>query len=121
MIKVDILLSWAITYAQFGPHRTYAVATLLTHWRGRNPSKNPLSLQEIIFNWIDSSQVTRKEENVEAVAEVLGELVRVGLVSYPMLLQRLTSRGFTDVETSVRPSFVVPAVPEADPLPAGGP
>lgn len=95
--KLDILLSWSIAYAQFGSHRAYAVATLLLH-HARPQEFGPPNLQELVLTWMEESKVARKEENVEAVAEVIGELCRVGLVSFAGLLQRLMAKGKLEYE-----------------------
>ena len=92
--KLDILLSWSIAYAQFGAHRPAAVSTLLLHHRSRHPGCES-EVQEIIFKWLAESEVAKKDENREAVAEVVGELMRTGVVGYAGFLMKLMSRGLT--------------------------
>lgn len=92
--KLDILLSWSIAYAQVGAHRPASVSTLLLHHRSRHPGCES-EVQELVFKWIAESEVAKKDENREAVAEVVGELMRTGVVGYAGLLMKLMSRGLT--------------------------
>lgn len=92
--KLDILLSWSIAYAQFGAHRPASVSTLLLHYRARHPGCDA-EVQELVFRWVAESEVAAKEENREAVAETIGELMRVGIVGFAGFLMRLMSRGLT--------------------------
>lgn len=49
----------------------------------------------MVFKWVAESEVAAKEENREAVAETIGELMRVGIVGFAGFLMRLMSRGLT--------------------------
>lgn len=111
--KLDMLLTWSITPHQYGDHRPYAVATLLSRWRDRSedralrrgfPAPHEL-LQDHLFDWLDTSVVVSDASNLSAMAVMFGELIGQGLFSYAKYMQRLIARGeqgllVTQVRTS---------------------
>lgn len=99
--KLDMLLTWSITPHQYGDHRPYAVATLLSQWRDRSEDRalrRGLSsphelLQDHLFDWLDASDVVLDASNLSAMAITFDELIGRGLFSYPKYIQRLIARG----------------------------
>lgn len=106
-VKLDILLSWATAKSALRSRtsraqRSYAVATILSLFliaragSGPQPAEGwPVAVQGEVFNWVDDSALARDEDNVEVVADVLGELARRSVISYPAFLMRLIARGQT--------------------------
>lgn len=99
--KLDLLLTWSVTSLQFGDHRPYAAATLLQLWRDhaeeraiRRDRESPHDLvQDLLFDWLDSSEVAVDLENLPSVALLYGQLVARGLFSFSKYIQRLIARG----------------------------
>jgi mediator of RNA polymerase II transcription subunit 12 len=125
-VKLDILLSWATAKPALRSRtakaqRSYAVATILSLFLatrvdlGPRPADGWLTVvQDEVFGWIEDSALARDEDNVEIVADVVGELARRSVISYPAYLMRLIARGQTwsavgrDV-AQVRRSFSIAA------------
>ena len=104
--KVERLLTWAVTPLQFGDHRPYAAATLLLRWRERllprSRSSDQGTLQDKLFDFLDENEPNA--QSLPAIALLYGELVKGGLFSYELYVQRLIARGepcllFSDVST----------------------
>ncbi|KAF8532506.1 hypothetical protein JB92DRAFT_3138291 [Gautieria morchelliformis] len=99
--KLDMLLTWSITRHQYGDHRPYAVATLLSQWvdnsedralrRGLPPPDE--MLQDRLFDWIDTSKAITDAANLAAMSVMFGELIGCGIFSYSKYIQRLIARG----------------------------
>ncbi|EPQ57624.1 hypothetical protein GLOTRDRAFT_137894 [Gloeophyllum trabeum ATCC 11539] len=113
--KLDLLLSWCVTPLQYGDHRTYAAMSLLSHWRNqaqecawrRNvpPNAGPAQvLQDLLFDWLDDSEVAGDPENLRAIAWLYGGLAKHDLFSYAEYLQRLVSRGEQGLSDPEKPS-----------------
>ncbi|KAG8908829.1 RNA polymerase II mediator complex subunit [Tulasnella sp. 403] len=103
--KLNVLLTWSVARSQYGDHRPYATATLISLWRDeaklraiRRKLKRPDGpLQEQLFNWLDTSDVAKDHNNnLGGVAMLFGELCRKGLFSYAWFIQRLIARGETE-------------------------
>lgn len=99
--KLDMLLTWSITPHQYGDHRPYAVATLLSRWVDRSedralrrgfPPPDEM-LQDHLFDWLDTSNVVTDAANVTAMTIMFGELIGRGIFSYSKYIQRLIARG----------------------------
>ncbi|KAI8993842.1 hypothetical protein BD414DRAFT_480612 [Trametes punicea] len=101
--KLDFLLTWSVTPLQYGDHRPYAAACLLLLWRNkaeeraiRRDAPSPdEQIQDLLFDWLDSSDVAGEPGNLPAVALLFGQLVKHGLFSYGLYMQRLIARGET--------------------------
>ncbi|KAI0675055.1 hypothetical protein C8Q78DRAFT_1010248 [Trametes maxima] len=99
--KLDFLLTWSVTPLQYGDHRPYAAACLLQLWRNkaeeraiRRDAPSPdEQIQDLLFDWLDSSDVAGEVGNLPAVALLFGQLVKHGLFSYGQYMQRLIARG----------------------------
>ena len=99
--KLDFLLTWSVTPLQYGDHRPYAAACLLLLWRNkaeeraiRRDAPSPdEQIQDVLFDWLDSSDVAGEPGNLPAVALLFGQLVKHGLFSYGLYMQRLIARG----------------------------
>ncbi|VDC06366.1 unnamed protein product [Peniophora sp. CBMAI 1063] len=105
--KVERLLTWAVTPLQFGDHRPYAAATLLQRWRERlvprSRSRDQDTLQDLLFEFLDANEPNA--QSLPAIALLYGELVKSGLFSYELYIQRLIARcepglSFSDVSGS---------------------
>ncbi|KAL1745362.1 hypothetical protein HDZ31DRAFT_36596 [Schizophyllum fasciatum] len=100
--KLDMLLSWSVTPLQFGDHRIFAAVSLIANWKeqaleraARRARTSPPPgdfLQDQLFDWLDASEVAAAQENIRDVASLYGELVRRGLFSYDLYVQRLIAR-----------------------------
>ncbi|KAL1675939.1 hypothetical protein EV122DRAFT_280599 [Schizophyllum commune] len=107
--KLDMLLSWSVTPLQFGDHRIFAAVSLIANWKDqaleravrragsanatRRDTPSPSEfLQDQLFDWLDGSDIAAAEENIRDVASLYGELVRRGLFSYDLYVQRLIAR-----------------------------
>ncbi|KAI0633322.1 hypothetical protein C8Q77DRAFT_1217758 [Trametes polyzona] len=101
--KLDFLLTWSVTPLQYGDHRPYAAACLLQIWRNkaeeraiRRDAPSPdEQIQDLLFDWLDSSDVAGDPGNLPAVALLFGQLVKHELFSYGQYMQRLIARGET--------------------------
>lgn len=101
--KLDFLLTWSVTPLQYGDHRPYAAACLLQIWRNkaeeralRRDAPSPDGqIQDLLFDWLDGSDVAGESGNLPAVALLFGQLVRRELFSYEQYMQRLIARGET--------------------------
>jgi mediator of RNA polymerase II transcription subunit 12 len=116
--KLCTLLTWAVTPLQHGDHRPFAAVTLLRLWHGKAeerairhdlPPPNE-HIQDQVFDWLDSSEVTTDPANVRAIAILLGLLVQHDLLCYASYIQRLIARGepglsFVDVRPGVLIGF----------------
>lgn len=109
--KLDLLLTWSVTPLQFGDHRPFAAVTLIRKWRdqacdraSRRDFSNPNEfLQDMLFDWIDTSDVAGEHTNIRSVALVYGKLVKHELFSYASYIQRLIAReepGITNSKVS---------------------
>ncbi|KAK7692890.1 hypothetical protein QCA50_004525 [Cerrena zonata] len=110
--KLDILLTWSVTPLQYGDHRPYAAASLLRCWRERagerairrDRTSPDEFIQDQLFDWLDNCEVAAEPGNLSNLALLFGELVKHGLFSYPMYVQRLIARGergLSSTETDV--------------------
>jgi mediator of RNA polymerase II transcription subunit 12 len=50
-------------------------------------------LQDLLFDWLDESELAGEEANLSSVASLFGKLVRDGLFQYAKYVQRLVARG----------------------------
>ena len=99
--KVFLLLSWSVCWLQYGDHRPYAAASLLRRWRDRAEERASRSdadlphelLQDLLFDWLDTSENAREPKNLSMVALLFGELIQSGLFSYDQYIQRIIARG----------------------------
>ncbi|KAI0356240.1 hypothetical protein OH77DRAFT_1401364 [Trametes cingulata] len=106
--KLDFLLTWSVTPLQYGDHRPYAAACLLQIWRNkaeeraiRRDAPSPdEQIQDLLFDWLDSSDVAGDPGNLPAVALLFGQLVKHELFSYEQYMQRLIARGETGLSYS---------------------
>jgi mediator of RNA polymerase II transcription subunit 12 len=94
--KIERLLTWSVTPLQFGAHRAYAAATLLRAWLARAARRAPEAaartlLQDRLFAFLDGADPGAL--GLGAVALLFGELVKRGLFSYELYVQRLIARG----------------------------
>lgn len=107
--KLDILLTWSVTPLQYGDHRPYAAASLLRCWRERagerairrDRTSPDEFIQDQLFDWLDNCEVAATPGNLSNVALLFGELVKQGLFSYPLYIQRLIARGEPDLAIQV--------------------
>jgi mediator of RNA polymerase II transcription subunit 12 len=99
--KLRILLTWSVTPLQYGDHRPFAAATLIRNWRDRAGDRATrrdftppdASLQDQLFDWLDSSDIASETGNIRAVAVLFGNLLKCELFSYASYIQRLVARG----------------------------
>lgn len=101
--RVHVLLDWSVTPLQYGDHRIYAVASILRDCKEkldeqlalRDPScpRGDVLFQMRLFEWLDTSKIVGELENRRTVAPLLGQLIRLGLFSYTVYVQRLIARG----------------------------
>ncbi|TFK53918.1 hypothetical protein OE88DRAFT_1717321 [Heliocybe sulcata] len=110
--KLDLLLCWCVTPLQYGDHRTYAAMSLLSQWRDhaherswrRNMGSPTQLLQDLLFDWLDTSDIAGDPENIRAIAWLYGGLAKHDLFSYAEYLQRLVSRGEVGISDAESPS-----------------
>jgi mediator of RNA polymerase II transcription subunit 12 len=50
-------------------------------------------LQDLLFDWLDESELAGEEANLANVVSLFGKLVRDGLFQYAKYVQRLVARG----------------------------
>ncbi|KAJ7755754.1 hypothetical protein DFH07DRAFT_490213 [Mycena maculata] len=99
--KLQMLLTWSVTPLQFGDHRPFAAVTLIRNWRvkvGDRATRRDFTgpdefLQDQLFDWLDTSDIAGDPQNLRAVANLFGKLVRDDLFSYAGYIQRLVARG----------------------------
>ncbi|EEB92684.1 hypothetical protein MPER_08771, partial [Moniliophthora perniciosa FA553] len=99
--KLTTLLTWSVTPLQFGDHRPFVAVTLIRHWRlkaGERANRRDVMppdelLQDRLFEWLDSAEVSKDTQNIRTIALLYGELVKHHLFSYTRYLQRLIARG----------------------------
>jgi mediator of RNA polymerase II transcription subunit 12 len=103
--RIGHLLVWSVTPLQYGEHRPYAVTTLLRQWKDKRDERalrrdsiadsggNDELLQDYLFDWLDSSDVSGDSQNLSSVALLYYELIRHSLFSYTKYTQRLIARG----------------------------
>lgn len=100
--KLNILLTWSVAKSQYGDHRPYAAATLVSLWKDeaklrairRKAPKPDAALQEQLFNWLSSSDIAKDHRsNATGLALLFGELMRRNLFSYGWFIRRLMARG----------------------------
>ncbi|KZT24227.1 hypothetical protein NEOLEDRAFT_1067868 [Neolentinus lepideus HHB14362 ss-1] len=110
--KLDLLLCWCVTPLQYGDNRTYATISLLLQWRDRaherawrrNVGAPTQLLQDLLFDWLDSSDMAGDPDNIRAIAWLYGGLAKHDLFSYAEYLQRLISRGEVGISDTESPS-----------------
>ncbi|ESK91038.1 rna polymerase ii mediator complex component [Moniliophthora roreri MCA 2997] len=111
--KLTTLLTWSVTPLQFGDHRPFVTVTLIRHWRlkaGERANRRDVMppdelLQDRLFEWLDSAEVSKDTQNIRTIALLYGELVKHHLFSYTGYLQRLIARGESGL------SFAEPGTP----------
>lgn len=89
-----------MTPLQYGDHRPYAAVTLLRRWldrAGERATRRDFTspreiLQDLLFDWLNGSEVAGEETNLMAVAVLFGELVKCELFEYAIYVQRLIAR-----------------------------
>ena len=99
--KLQILLTWAVTPFQYGDHRPFAAATLISNWRDhagdratrRDSTPPDAFLQDQLFDWLDSSEMASKPGCIQPIALLFAELLKRELFSYASYIQRLVARG----------------------------
>lgn len=99
--KLDLLLTWSVTPVQYGDHRPFAAVTLICIWRNkayaraskRNITKPNDSLQDQLFDWLDTSEIAGETNSIRDVALLYGKLVKHDIFSYSSYIQRLIARG----------------------------
>ena len=92
--KLDTLLTWAVTPLQFGPHRPCVAVTLLSQYCERTARRELpcATLQDYLFDWLDTSEVAADKANLRPVAALFGKLVKNSLFEYAAYIQRLVAR-----------------------------
>ena len=97
--RISVLLHWSTGLYRLGPHRPYAVFTLLKVWlQAHNSTQGKIhhvDMFVLLFRWLDTSPAARKSENVQAIRITFGEMIRSGLFSYTQYLNALIARGET--------------------------
>ncbi|KAL8280716.1 hypothetical protein RQP46_007039 [Phenoliferia psychrophenolica] len=91
--ELSLLFTWATTSDRTGAHRPYAVAALVAMERDHVAGRSKLDAEAAFIGWIDRGLAPWDSA---AVAGLLAELVRVGVVSYSLYLQRMIARGETE-------------------------
>lgn len=105
--ELSILFTWATSADRSGSHRPYAVAALIAMERDHVASasgssssgRSKLDVEAAFIGWIDRGLAPWDSASV---AGLLAELVRVGVVSYSLYLQRMIARGETEQGHEVR-------------------
>lgn len=100
--KLDTLLTWAVTPLQFGPHRPFAVVTLLSQYCERTARRelSCATLHDYLFDWLDKIEVAADGVNLRSVSALFGKLVKENLFDYAAYVQRLVARGETGLSCS---------------------
>ena len=100
--KTFILLNWAMGLFELGVHRGYAVHTLLIKWNSLYEGKQAKSRHvarfdffNILYNWLDVSEMARNPENAFAIGITFGELTRQGFFLYGRYVKVLIASGQT--------------------------
>ncbi|CDZ97709.1 RNA polymerase II transcription mediator [Phaffia rhodozyma] len=110
--KLNILLSWSSTHiippSSASALRSFTVATLLNQYIlfSNSPVQRRARIQSVereVWKWLEESKVAKKEENTEGVAEVIGELVRKGVIRFERGLMGLMVRGESVIARVVQP------------------
>ncbi|KAF9528525.1 hypothetical protein CPB83DRAFT_314750 [Crepidotus variabilis] len=109
--KLDLLLTWSVTPLQYGDHRPLAAVTLIKIWRDRacdRASRRDVAtpsefLQDQLFDWLDSSEVSEEKSNVRSIAVLFGKLVKYEIFSYSSYIQRLIARAETGLSSAEEP------------------
>ncbi|KAJ7647576.1 hypothetical protein FB45DRAFT_893821 [Roridomyces roridus] len=99
--KLQMLLTWSVTPLQFGDHRPFAAVTLIRNWRvkvGDRATRRDFTgpdefLQDQLFDWLETSEIAGDPQNLRAVANLFGKLLKDDLFSYSSYVQRLVARG----------------------------
>ncbi|KAH9940479.1 uncharacterized protein BXZ73DRAFT_88710 [Epithele typhae] len=131
--KLDFLLTWSVTPLQYGDHRPYAAAGLLQLWRNRAEDRAIRrdapgpddAIQNMLFDWLNESDVAKERANLPAMSLLYGQLVKHGLFDFDAYMGRLIARGeeglsFTDEtqETVSRHREILRWMPLRDPSPS---
>ncbi|PFH52051.1 hypothetical protein AMATHDRAFT_57831 [Amanita thiersii Skay4041] len=117
--KIDIVFTWSISSHQYGDHRPFAAVTLIKLWREKfceRASRRDLlspdhSLQDILFDWLDTCEAAGEKHNTKSVVMLYSLLIDHGLFHFPAYIQRLIARGesglsFTEDNESRHRAFV---------------
>lgn len=127
-VEVPILFAWATTRDRAGPHRRYAVASLLRLEKEELQAlgRPKLDIAKLFIDWVDASVIDtsmcqggqsdarnkpshRPECSIQDACILLEELVRQDVLSFSLYMQRMIARG----ETEPRRDGVSPRVPES--------
>ncbi|KAI5475649.1 Mediator complex, subunit Med12 [Pseudohyphozyma bogoriensis] len=99
---LNILFSWATTPDRSGSHRAYAVASLIgMELEFSAGSDTVLNVEAGFIRWIDDGMVGDRW----AVTSLLAELIRGGVMSYSLYLQKMIARGETEQRKGACPSL----------------
>jgi mediator of RNA polymerase II transcription subunit 12 len=95
--RLSLLLSWAVTPAQYGVVRPYLAAALLRTWSSMHSDKIGVRaphdvVQDAVFDWLDASPHSTLESSALEVAALMSLLIRGSLFSYDKYVQRLLAR-----------------------------
>lgn len=92
-VRVELLLTWAVTSARSSPSQPYVAASMLLQ-RGEAHSKVH-STQNILSEWIGKNADSSLQPN--SVLRLFSELIRVGLFSYNQYYDSMVSSGQTEI------------------------
>lgn len=102
--ELKLLFSWAITKDRFGGSRVYAVAKIIalelesvTSSDTTSSGSTRTDVEAAFINWIDNNMGGVRVGTTDGgVLKLLEELIRVGVISYSLYLQRMIARGETE-------------------------
>jgi hypothetical protein len=95
-LKLDVLLTWAVTPDRVAAYRRQSVASLLRRHIS-DPESDCFDLQDSLIEWIDANQDLDEPAERSRVASLFAELMRTGVFSYSRYLQRLIASGETSI------------------------
>ncbi|KAM0789234.1 hypothetical protein ACM66B_000077 [Microbotryomycetes sp. NB124-2] len=112
-VELPIMFSWATTNDRNGPHRRYAVAALLKMERDEHSLEDgqgltPSDAVETTFiEWIDKQATSggSRRGSEDDIRLLFEELIRVGVLSFSLYLQRMIARGETEFSRQKTPSI----------------
>ncbi|KAM0749703.1 hypothetical protein T439DRAFT_381275 [Meredithblackwellia eburnea MCA 4105] len=104
--ELHILFTWAVSPDRAGIHRSYAVATLIglereyliTSSGSTSAGRTKMDVEAAFILWVDKGAASWSKV---LVASLLSELIRVGVVSYSLYLQRMIARGETELRNQL--------------------
>lgn len=100
--ELGLLFTWATCGDRAGAHRPYAVAALLklelAHAAASTQPKT--DIEAAFIGWLDQGPPPSHDD----VVDLLSEMIRVGVASYSLYLQRMIARGETEPRPGQSPS-----------------